>query len=158
MNLVLDSSVIAKLFIEEKDSDKAAELFEKSSAKDVEFIASNLVFYEVGNTILKHLRGRDKNGSKYMKQLFFLNIEYGLLNQAVASESMRIAETHDITYYDAVHVTLSQRHHAVLVTEDKELLRKFENAIPVRDALEKIEKESRTATEHTGSDENSERS
>ena len=34
MNLVLDSSVIAELFIDEKDSGSAAELLEKSSVSD----------------------------------------------------------------------------------------------------------------------------
>ena len=55
-----------------------------------------------------------------------------------------MAKVHGITYYDAVHITLSQQHNSVLVTEDKELLRKFENAIPMKDALERIEKEPKT--------------
>jgi predicted nucleic acid-binding protein len=33
MNLVLDSSVIAKLFVEEEDSDLAVELFKQISIK-----------------------------------------------------------------------------------------------------------------------------
>lgn len=144
MKLVLDSSVIAKLFIDEKDSDKATELFEESSTKDIALVASTLVFYEVGNTILKHLRGKDKDGSEYMKQLFLLNIEYRSLDQPLASEAIRMAKVHGITYYDAVHITLSQRHKSALATEDKELIRKFENAIPMKDALERIEKEPKT--------------
>lgn len=148
MNIVLDSSVIAKLFIDEKDSDKAAELFEKSSTTDIALVASTLVFYEVGNTILKHLRRKDKDGSEYMRQLFFLNVEYRSLDQTLAGEAIRMAKVHDITYYDAVHITLSQRCKSALVTEDKELLRKFENAIPMKDALERIEKEPKTTNNH----------
>ena len=144
MNLVLDSSVVAKLFVDEKDSDKATEIFEKSSTRDIALAASTLVFYEVGNTILKHLRGKDKDGSEYMSQLFLLNIEYGSLDQALAREAIRIAKTNSITYYDAVHITMSQRHKSALVTEDKELLRKFENAISMEDVLERIEKEIRS--------------
>jgi len=34
----------------------------------------------VGNTILKHLQGIDRDGTKYMNQLFFLNIEYGIIS------------------------------------------------------------------------------
>ncbi|KYK37346.1 MAG: type II toxin-antitoxin system VapC family toxin [Theionarchaea archaeon] len=141
MNLVLDSSVIAKLFIDEKGSDKATELLEKSSTKDIALIASNLAFYEVGNTILKHLREKDKDGTEYMNQLFFLNIEYNSLDKTLAGEAIRIAKTNDITYYDAVHIIVSQRHESALVTEDKELLKKFKNAISMKDALERIEKE-----------------
>ncbi len=148
MNLVFDSSVIAKLLIDEKGSDKATELFEKSSAEDIAVIASDLVFYEVGNTILKHLRGKDKDGAEYMKQLFFLNIEYSSLDQTLAREVIRIAKTNNITYYDAVHITLSQRHKSALVTEDKELLKKFKNAISMKDALERIEKELKITNNH----------
>lgn len=97
MNFVLDSSVIAKLFIDEKDSDKAAELFEKSNTTDIALVASTLVFYEVGNRILKHLRKKDKDGKKYMNQLFFLNIEYRSLDQTLASEAIRMAKPNDIT-------------------------------------------------------------
>lgn len=121
------------------------ELFERSSARDIELVASKLIFYEVGNTILKHFRDTDIDGSEYMNQLFFLNIEYGPLDQPLAREVIKIAQTHDITYYDAVHMTLSQQNKSFLVTEDKELLRKFENAISMRDALEKIEKELKPA-------------
>ena len=148
MNLVLDSSVVAKLFVDEMDSDTATELLEKSSTKDIKLIASTLVFYEVGNTILKHLRGKDEDGTEYMNQLFSLNIEYISLGETVAGEAVRIAKIDDITYYDAVHITLSQRHRSALVTEDKELLRKFKNAIPMKDALERIEKESQTTNSH----------
>jgi predicted nucleic acid-binding protein len=139
MNFVLDSSVIAKLFIDEKDSDMAAELLEKSCAKDIVLIASNLVFYEVGNTILKHLQRKDEDGTQYMNQLFFLNIEYNSLDQALAREAIRIAKTNGITYYDAVHIAVSLHHACDLVTEDRELLKKFKNAIPMKDALERIE-------------------
>jgi predicted nucleic acid-binding protein len=146
MNLVLDSSVLAKLFIDETGSDQATELLEKSSANDIGLIASDIVFYEVGNTILKHLRGKD--GTEYMKQLFFLNIEYSSLDQSAAGEAMRIAKTTDITYYDAVHIALSQRRKSFLVTEDKELLRKFKNAVSLKDAVERTEKGRKTTNNH----------
>lgn len=141
MNLVLDSSVVAKLFIDEKNSDKAAELFEKSSTKSVGLVASELILYEVGNVIWKHLRKKDMDGSEYVEQLFSLNIESSSLDQGLAYEAMRIAKTHDITYYDAVHIALSQRHMSVLVTEDKELLERFENAVSIEVATERLEKE-----------------
>ena len=139
MNFVLDSSVIAKLFIDEKDSDMAAELLEKSCTRNIALIASSLVFYEVGNTILKHLEKKEEDGTQYMDQLFFLNIDYKSLDLTSAREAMRIARTNGVTYYDAVHVAVSLQHASALVTEDRELLKKFKNAIPMKDALEGIE-------------------
>ena len=56
MKLVLDSSVVAKLFFEEAGSDSAIKLLELGDVMDIEFLASDLVTYEVGNTIWKNLR------------------------------------------------------------------------------------------------------
>ncbi len=61
MKLVLDSSVVAKLFFEEKGSDSAIRLMEIGDEKDIEFIASDLVIHEVGNTIWKNLKRKKKD-------------------------------------------------------------------------------------------------
>ncbi|MBU7018132.1 MAG: PIN domain-containing protein [Theionarchaea archaeon] len=74
-----------------------------------------------------------------MSQLFFLNIDYKSLDLTSAREAIRIARTNGVTYYDAVHVAVSLQHASALVTDDKELLKKFKNAIPMKDALEGIE-------------------
>jgi predicted nucleic acid-binding protein len=62
-----------------------------------------------------------------MNQLFSLNIEYSLLDQILASTAMKIAQTYNITYYDAVRLAVAQYHTSILVTEDRELLKKFNN-------------------------------
>jgi len=140
MKLVLDSSVVAKLFFKEAGSDSAIKLMEFGDALDIEFLASDLVIYEVGNTIWKNLRKKKMKGSRYIKQLFLLNIEFIPVDDNLASEAISQAQDNDITYYDGVHVALSKKNQAPLVTQDKELLKKFKTALPIEGILNKIEK------------------
>ena len=140
MKLILDSSVIAKLFLDESGSQEALEIMDTSYLKELEIIASELIFYEVGNTIWKHLRKDKNDGTEYIKKLFLLNIDYIPLSEKLANDAMKLAHKNDITFYDGVHIALAQEHRSQLVTEDKLLLNKFKMAINLQEAIEEIEK------------------
>jgi predicted nucleic acid-binding protein len=144
MKLILDSSVIAKLFLNEINSIEAMEMMTLAYLKNIKFVASKFLPFEVGNVFWKHLRKKDKDksavGSELIKRLFLLDIEYFSLDNDLACEVMKVALEHDITYYDAAHVALSKRNSAPLVTVDKELLRKFDLAINIKKALIRIGK------------------
>jgi predicted nucleic acid-binding protein len=139
MKLILDSSVLAKLFLEEEGSEEALEIMDSSYIENIDIVASELIFYEVGNTIWKHLRKKTKDGSEYIKKLFLLNIEYIPLSEDLAINALKTAHKYDITFYDGVHIALSQDYESPLVTEDRLLLKKFQMAINIESALEKIE-------------------
>ncbi len=138
MNLVLDSSVIAKLFFDEAGSDSAIKLMYLGDEKDIEFFASDLVIYEVGNTIWKNLRKRKKDGGQYIKLLFQLNIDFVPINDDLADEAIKEAQKNDITYYDGVHIALSNKKQTTLVTQDKELLKKFKTASSIEGVLRRM--------------------
>ena len=140
MKLILDSSVIAKLFLKEKYSVEAMQMMTLAYSKNIKFMASKLLSYEVGNVFWKNLRKKGKDGSELVKRLYLLDIEYFSLDNDFACEVMKIALEHDITYYDAAHVALSKRYKVPLVTVDKELLRKFDFAINIKEALIRIKK------------------
>jgi predicted nucleic acid-binding protein len=139
MKFVLDSSVIGKLFISEDYSDEAVEIIDRSHTGDIELLASELVVYEVGNIIYKNLLNRKSNGRKYIEQFYNLNINLIPINQKMACDVIDLAVEKKITYYDSVHVNLARSHKTVLVTEDKELLRKFKYTQTIRRALKGIE-------------------
>lgn len=140
MRFVLDSSVLAKLFFNEKGSDSAIKLMELGDSMDLEFLASDLAIYEVGNAIWKNVRKKKKDGSRYIKLLFLLNIEFISIDDTLASESIKLAQKKDITYFDGVHVALSNKEKATLITQDKELLKKIRFAESIESILNKIEK------------------
>ena len=74
-----------------------------------------------------------------MKLLFMLNIEFIPTDGFLAGKAMELAQKKDITYYDAIHVVLSRAHDARLVTQDKELLKKFKSAASIAVILAEIE-------------------
>ncbi|UCE37568.1 MAG: type II toxin-antitoxin system VapC family toxin [Thermoplasmata archaeon] len=139
MKLVLDSSVIAKLFFKEAGSDSAIKLMEIGDEKDIEFLASDLVIYEVGNTIWKNLRRKNKDGGRYIKLLFLLNIDFISIDDSLASEALDVAQRYNITYYDGVHMVVGKKNKATLVTQDKVLLKKFKSTSSIKEVLERIE-------------------
>ncbi|MEE8401383.1 MAG: hypothetical protein V3R86_04460, partial [Candidatus Hydrothermarchaeaceae archaeon] len=75
------------MFIDEKDTKNAMSLMEKSIETGCELIASELSLYEVGNTIWKHIRKKKIDGQEYIRQLFFLNIDYLPPNQDTACQT-----------------------------------------------------------------------
>ena len=138
MNLVLDSSVIGKMFIKEEGSDDVFKLIQKSHIKKIEFIASSLSVYEVGNIIYKTAMRKKIDSYEYMECLFLINIEFIPINMFLASKAMAIATRKKVTYYDAVHIALSEKYNAPLITEDRELLKKFNNTLNIKKTLEVI--------------------
>ena len=141
MKFILDSSVISKLFIKEKGSINAMDMMTLGYSKNVTFIASELVRYEVGNVLWKHLRKTDIDGVELINRFYLLNLEYVPIDNDLATDVMRLAHKDDITYYDAAHVALADRYQAELITEDKKLLKMFDIAINIGDALKRIQEE-----------------
>ena len=140
MKFVLDSSVLAKLFFVEPGSDVTADLIEEGYQGGVEFLASELTIYEVGNTISKHFRKRKGDGQEHMRQLLQLELTYIRLDDKLAPRATKLAHEHDITYYDSVHVAVAKDHRAPLVTEDSKLLDKFDSSITTKVALRRVKR------------------
>ena len=139
MKLVLDSSVLAKLFIEESGTEDALALIGLAHMLDLELVAAQLAVSEVGNVLRKHMRGTDDDGSEHMRQLFLLDITFVPLDSVRSSRASSLASGHDISFYDAVHVALAEEHLCDLVTEDNELQKKVDQAIGLRKARELVE-------------------
>ena len=123
----------------EEDSAKVMDLMKIGYSKNVNFIVSELVKYEVGNAFWKNLRKGADDGRKVIREFLKLNMDYIPLNDDLAIEVMKIAHENDITYYDGVHIALSERYNLQLVTDDKTLLNKFDIAITIKAALKQVE-------------------
>ena len=136
MKYILDTSVIIKLFFLEKGSMEAMKLMQMGINREVELLASDLIFYEVGNVIWKNLRKTGDDGREHIKKLAILLIDYVALDDKLMMKSMEVAQENDITYYDAVHVALAELRKSYLITEDKKLLNTFKSAINIKQALE----------------------
>ena len=135
MRIFLDSSVISKLFIEEKGSEDAMRFMKLGGTKGIEIKAAELSIYEVGNAIKRNLGKKSKDTSEFMMQLFLLNIDFIPLDSDLASRAMEVAVKRGVTYYDAVHIASCQEDGGILVTEDKLLLKKFDMVMNIEETL-----------------------
>lgn len=122
---VADSSVVAKWFLMETDSDRAIELRDEFAAGRLKLAVPSLLFYEVMNALRfsggfasPDLLVAAESLSRYR---FDIWRPRGKLLQLSTELSMR----EDLTVYDASYVALAQRINSMVITEDKELLNKF---------------------------------
>ncbi|HLB41939.1 MAG TPA: type II toxin-antitoxin system VapC family toxin [Gammaproteobacteria bacterium] len=117
--IVVDASVAIKWFIPEVHAIAATRLLHKN----LQFIAPDLIFAEVGNILWK----------KYRSKELTLDTANGILNDfkklplnSCASEFLldtawQIATAHQCTVYDSLYVALAQSERCLLVTADRVL-------------------------------------
>jgi len=101
--------------------------------------ALDLTIYEVGNALWReYRRGRIKN-LKTTVPLFqeALN-SINTLKIDNIDEVLKIAIDKNITFYDASYIYVAEKTGLKLVTEDKEILEKYGNAINLKKMLEEI--------------------
>jgi predicted nucleic acid-binding protein len=128
MNLFFDTSVIASLYIHEKISSKSREIIEYCLINNINVYCSDLVNYELGNTLQKN---NVKDQSPMMKK--FRTTFYNIVPYSSILEEMAFiqATEYGLTYYDAIHVSSAKIGSGFLVTNDKEILKKVNIAIDV---------------------------
>ena len=136
--MVLDTSVIGKLYVDEEYSKEMKELLVQGHEEDVTFKASELLFFELGNVIWKRHQGKKDSGAESLIRSYLLPLEKVSLEPEVSMDVLKIAHLYDISFYDAVHVQIAQSLGVKLVTEDRELKNKFDCAIGISEALESI--------------------
>lgn len=98
-----------------------------------------LAFYEVGNTIWKeyylHKKIKDPITLSALFQKFMSKLK--LLDSPPAEEVMKVAIEKELTFYDAAYVYSAASHGLILVSEDKELIKKA-NALSLKDFISKL--------------------
>lgn len=137
--LCLDSSVVCKLFGTEDDSEKMLMVIDLAMDDKIELIASDLVVFELGNFFWKASRKGKPLLKGSMQNIYSLNIEFFPITSELAEIALVLAKDLDLTFYDAVHVTLAREHSCPLVTEDNEILAECDDALSLDEAIETIE-------------------
>ena len=122
---VVDSSVVAKWFITEPDSDKAIELRDEFASGRLELAVPSLLFYEVMNAL--RFSGSFKVLDLVVAARSLSKYRFGIWRPRgkLLELSSQLSVEKDLTVYDACYVALGRRTNSKVVTEDKELLVKF---------------------------------
>ncbi len=126
-NLVVDSSISVKWFIEEDDSDVAQLILDRYTNGNLLFLAPNLIQAEFGNIVWKKLvfRGLSVADADFAIQEF-KTISFVLTPISILFDNaFQIAVKYKRTFYDSLYLALSVKENCAFVTADE----KFYNAV-----------------------------
>lgn len=124
MNIVIDASVLIKLYVPEILSAKADELFSEAQTKNIVLLAPDLIYPETGNILwkknrLKELSLHEVNEISGAIASLPLTIEP---SKPLFQLAVNVGATYNITAYDALYVSLASIYKTKLVTADKKLV------------------------------------
>jgi predicted nucleic acid-binding protein len=126
--LVVDASVAIKLFVHEKLSDRAHELFTQLALPGAQFYVPGLFYVECTNVLWKYVRRADMPlayAAIAVDQLGRLALRT-VSSSSLVARALEVAYAHDVTAYDALYAALAQQVNAPLVTADEALVRKLQ--------------------------------
>jgi len=128
----VDASVTIKWLIPEDDQPKALELRHRYQEADLNLIAPGLLAAEIGNVLWKRVR-RGLLSSADAEQAFFrFQIDAPALQDPpiVQATALRLATTHNRTFYDCLYLALALHHNCDFVTADEKFVRAMQPAFP----------------------------
>lgn len=133
---VIDASVGIKWFVPEVHEQAALDIYRST----YEFIAPDLIYAEIGNILWKKWRRgeiSDKVASGILRD--FKEIKF-LIYQSLdlAEETLNIAKTYNLSFYDSLYVSVAVKTDTALITADQKLFQSL-SASPLSGYLHWIE-------------------
>lgn len=129
--LVVDSSIIIKWFVTEPYSSDAHRVLQEFQAGQVDLLAPDLIYAEIGNIIWKKQQFQGLSVSDAQLILTtFLKVPF-IITPAVSllTDAYQIAATHQRTVYDSLYLALSVREGCEFVTADEKLVNSVSNSL-----------------------------
>jgi predicted nucleic acid-binding protein len=130
--IVIDSSVIAKLFFHEDLSNKAIEFIKYSIKSDWQLLAPNLIDYEIGNICWKRIKRKELQETEAVqvlenyRKLIIAKIEV----LRFVPEILSIAVKANITFYDSSYLYLAVAMNSKFITADAILVKSVQQFFP----------------------------
>jgi len=129
MKIVLDASIGVKWFRYENESntDLANKLLQQQFQNEIEIIVPDLFFFEIINILLskKYLNVDDIYSAS--ESLHLMNMKVIFPNKKIIDTSINIADRTKLTFYDSLYISVAISEQALLLTEDKEILKNKSN-------------------------------
>lgn len=122
---VVDSSVVVKWIVQEEPPGSSAsqlkDLFKKGERT---FVIPDLLFYEVGNVLLRKFTDSEK-AEEELSALWRLPWLLMPLRVSLLTRTQNLASFFNLTFYDALFLATAERARADLITADLKLLAKI---------------------------------
>lgn len=113
--LVLDSSIIAKWFIDEEKSQQARKIYHEAQKTGTTIYAPSLAHYEIGNVLLKK-KMPAIHAHFILQTLTESPIIWIDMTMQITKRTYDIAQMYEMTYYDAVFIACAESVGGKLVT------------------------------------------
>ena len=139
-NIVVDANIVIKWFLPEIHAVEATHLLQKN----LQFLAPDLIFAEVGNILWKKTRSKElpmEIATEILEDFQRLPI-ITYENESLLTAAWSIANKYQCTVYDSLYVALARAEKCSLVTADQALVRNLSHS-PLKNTIvwvEEIEK------------------
>lgn len=124
--VVLDSSVVIKWFktLHEEKRKEALLLRDNLERGKIEVAVPALIYFEILNIIVFETNISKIELSQYIDTLYNLPFDTHYPNRVLSQETFSIAQELHVTAYDATYLALAKSLNSILITSDKELIKK----------------------------------
>ena len=133
--MIIDASVIAKWFLDEKGTNVALKIREDYLNGKIDIEIPDLLIYEIAN-VLRYKNFTAEEIKDAISSIFSMDFLIVTPTPSLINMASKIALTNDITIYDAVYVALSKYFGTPLITADKKLYEKVKGQYDVLILLE----------------------
>ena len=123
LQVVLDTSVVAKLFLDEPYSEKALDIKDKHLGGELEVMAPSLLKYELINTLI-YKRFTSEEVNEAIEVITDYGFSFVELDSVTFNRIAELSVKYGITAYDAAYVAIGSLSNADVYTADEKLLEK----------------------------------
>lgn len=117
--VVLDTSVVVKWFVEEKDSKKALKLLKDYQNGQLKIIAPEIVSLELANALFFGAGYKNKLLKESLDAFYALDLSLIPLTKSFIQEASEYMEKFKIAIYDALFIFLAEKEKIPLITTDR---------------------------------------
>lgn len=118
---VVDSSIAIKWFVEESDSNEAAELLKRFHEKKWMVIVPDLILYEIANSLRWNPKFKQDDVEEALRDFAGFGFHIHAPTSELLKNAISLAYTMGCTVYDAVFLALAKSYGCALITADQKL-------------------------------------
>jgi len=128
--VILDTSIIIKWFVQEKDSGQALEIFKEVKKSSLKIVLPKIIILELINALLLGNDYTQEGVRKALDDINDLRPEWVLLDQLLIEDVVKMVSGNKIAAYDAFFIAVAENQKIPLITADKKHhLKKFSKYI-----------------------------
>ena len=117
--VIIDTSVVIKWFVQEENSDKALKIFEKIKKNSLKIVLPQIIKLELINALLLGNNYTQEGAIKALSDVNDLRPEWVIFDSLLARQVIKIVSEHKIAAYDALFLALAEDRQISLITADQ---------------------------------------